>query len=206
MNISTFLKNTTQPVLFTEGVSDEVILETAWKKLNPEAPRPFCIHNAFDRRFLYNLFARDELKVNHRRRKMFALFDFDDAYDDWNGLKGTVDPDCNPFDGLRKQLRHDSHFAMLLPVPNVEHIKCQVLNEDDQPWGKGNESHLAIELLFYKEALLGEWFTQKRISGGGELIEFTGNKVRFADEYISTLESGDFEILRPIFDYIIANI
>lgn len=206
MNISTFLKNTTQPVLFTEGVSDEVILETAWKKLFQEQPRPFCIHNAFDRRFLYNLFARDELRVNHRRRKMFALFDFDDAYDDWNGLKGTVDPDCNPFGGLRKQLRHDSHFAMLLPVPNVEHIKCQVLNEEDQPWGKGCESHLAIELLFYKEELLEEWFSKKRISGGGELIEFTGNKVRFADEYISTLEPNDFEILRPLFDYIIEKI
>lgn len=206
MNISTFLKNTTQPVLFTEGVSDEVILETAWRKLNPELERPFCVHNAFDRRFLYNLFARDELRNNHRRRKMFALFDFDDAYDDWNGLNGTIDPQCTPFLGLRKQLRHDSHFAMLLPVPNLESIKHQVLDENDQPWGKGSDSHLAIELLFYKEELLGEWFSKKRISGGGELIEFTGNKVRFAEEYIPNLDAGEFEILRPIFDYILAKI
>lgn len=206
MNISTFLKNTTQPVLFTEGVSDEVILEIAWRKLNPEEERPFCIHSAFDRIFLRNLFSRDELRNNHSRRKMFALFDFDDAYDDWKGLNGTIDPQCTPFLGLRKQLRHGNHFAMLLPVPNEGHIKRQVLDENDEPWGRGCDSHLAIELLFYKEELLGDWFSKKRISGGGELIEFTGNKVRFAEEYIPNLETQDFEILRPVFDYLLANI
>jgi predicted ATPase len=206
MSISTFLKNTTQPVLFTEGVSDEVILETAWKKLHPETERPFCIHSAFDRRMLYGLFARDELRRNHRRRKMFALFDFDDAYDDWKGLNGVVDPNCNPFMGLRKQLRHDSHFAMLLPVPNEANIKCQVLDENDEPWGRGSDSHLAIELLFYKDELIGEWFSKKSISGGGELIEFTGDKVGFAENYIPNLQANDFEILRPLFDYIIAKI
>lgn len=52
----------------------------------PREPCPFAIQNAFDRIFLRNLFSRDELRVNFPDRKMFALFDFDEAYDDWNGL------------------------------------------------------------------------------------------------------------------------
>jgi hypothetical protein len=95
---------------------------------------------------------------------------------------------------------------MLLPVPHEANIKCQVLDENDEPWGRGSDSHLAIELLFYKDELLGEWFSKKNISGGGELLEFTGDKVGFAENYIPNLQADDFEILRPLFDYIIAKI
>lgn len=80
------LKNTTNPVLFTEGISDEYILDIAWKKLFDNAGRPFCIHGTFGRKFLYDLFARDDLKAYGHKRAFFALFDFDEAYDDWNGL------------------------------------------------------------------------------------------------------------------------
>ncbi len=49
---------------------------------------------------------------------MFALFDFDEAYDDWNGLKKLEDECIDPFLGLSKRLKYAHHYAMLLPIPN----------------------------------------------------------------------------------------
>src|SRR6185369_4765474 len=196
------LKNSSQPVLFTEGISDEYILETAWKKLFPGETKPFCIHNAFDRIFLRNLFSRDELKTNFPGRTLFALFDFDEAYDDWNGLKKNCDEIADPFMGLTKKLTYQSHFAMLLPVPSNNALKKQVLNPEDKPWGKGSDSHISIELLFYDENLLGRWYGKRGISGGGELIEFSGDKIKFAQEYVPSLGNASFEIFRPMFEFI----
>lgn len=201
MSISTYLKNSSQPVLFTEGISDEYILELAWKHLFPGHSRPFCIHNAFDRIFLRNLFSRNEIQSNFPERIMFALFDFDAAYDDWNGLNGCNVVD-DPFKGLTKKLSHQTHYAMLLPVPEDDEIKKQVLNADDKPWGRGSDSHLPIELLFYKEELIGHWFEKRDISGGGKLIVFNGDKVKFAKEYVSTLNQSSFEVFRPMFEFV----
>lgn len=208
MSISTFLKNTHQPVLFTEGVSDEYILDIAWKKLYQDTPRPFCIQNAFDRKFLANTLSRDELRQAFPERVIFALFDFDEAYDDWNGLshlksKGGIDIENNPFNGLIRQLKHKTHYAMLLPVPNVESIKAQVLNSDNIPWReKGSESSMAIELLFYKDELIGTEFKKVQKAAGAELIVFSGDKVHFAKNYIPKLDSKEFEIFRAMFERI----
>jgi hypothetical protein len=91
---------------------------------------------------------------------------------------------------------------MLLPVPNVELLKRQVLDNDGKPWGRGSDSHLPIELLFFKEEWIGRWFTRRATSGGGEVIEFTGDKARFANDVIPTLPAHDFELLRPALDFI----
>lgn len=209
MSISTFVKNTKEPILFTEGISDEYILDLAWKKLYENEERPFCIHNAFDRQFLRNLMSREDLRKNFPNRTFIALFDFDEAYDDWNSLskggKGT-NVESNPFKGLTRQLIFNKApsnlYVALLPVPNVDVIKKQVLRADDTPWGKGSDSHLAIELLFYKEDLLGTYFTKVQTSCGGERITFSGNKVKFAQEFVPNLSEIEFEIFRPMFDFI----
>ena len=202
LNIQHVLKNTSGPVLFTEGITDEMILETAWSKLYPTKPRTFEIQNAFDRIFLRNLFSRDELNVNFPGRMMFALFDFDEAFDDWNGLKKSTDLVTDPSKGLTKQLKCNCHFAILLPVPNADALKRQVLDSTGKPWQRGSDCHLSIELLFFREGLLGTWFQRKAISGGGEVLEFSGDKVKFARDFVPTLNSIDFEIFRSIFDFI----
>lgn len=210
MSISTYLKNSDQPVLFTEGISDEYILDVTWKKLYQDQPREFCIHNAFDRQFLRNLMSRDELRQNHPDRKFFALFDFDEAYDDWNGVsaKGKgQDIEVDAFKGLTRQLKVRNEtvnqYVMLLPVPNVDVIKRQALKADDTPWGKGSDSHIAVELLFYKEALLGTYFEKELTSCGGERVVFSGDKVQFAKDYVPSLPVEEFEIFRPMFDLIV---
>jgi hypothetical protein len=207
MNISTFVKNSTQPVLFTEGITDEFILDIAWKKLYPGEKRPFCIHNAFDRGFLRNLFVRKELIRNFPERTFFALFDFDDAYEDWKVLsKGGESKVSDPFKGLATKMKYPFHYTMLLPVPNNESIKRQVLKPDDKPWGKGTESHLAIELLFYKDDLLGQWFEKKPMSGGGEIIKFKDDdrKVQFAEQFVPSLPSDAFEVFRAMFEFMLS--
>lgn len=204
LNIQNILKNTTRAVLFTEGITDEMILETAWNRLYPDEVRNFDIHQAFDRIFLRNLFSRDEIQKNFPNRNMFALFDFDEAFDDWNGLnpKECTHIEKNPFNGLTKQLKYTYHYASLLPVPALEKIKKQVLDPSNNPWGKGSESHLSIELLFYKDAFLGSWFAEKQVSCGGTLLEFIGDKVKFANEIIPSLNNEDFLILKPFFEFI----
>lgn len=204
LSINHFLRSTSGDVLFTEGVTDEKILETAWLKLYPEEPCPFAIQNAFDRIFLRNLFSRDEFRVNFPDRKMFALFDFDEAYDDWNGLdsKACHAEVTDPHKGLVKRLRHQNHYAALLPVPNVDAVKRQVLDDTGKPWGRGQDSHLSIELLFFKDEWVGTWFQRKAASAGAQIIEFSGDKVKFANDVVPTLDRAHFEAFKPVFEFI----
>lgn len=202
LSINHVLENTKGAVLFTEGITDELILETAWSKLYPRKKINFEIQNAFDRTFLRNLFSRDELNKNFPGRMMFALFDFDDAYDDWNGLKKKCDPVTDPHKGLVKQLKCECHFAMLLPIPTDDELKRQVLDASGKPWGKGSQCHLSIELLFYPGNYLADHFTKRAISGGGEIVEFSGDKVKFAKDVVPALGAACFEVFRPIFEFI----
>jgi predicted ATPase len=202
LSIHHVLKSTSLPMLFTEGITDEMILETAWTKLYPAERRKFEIQNAFDRIFLRNLFSRDELNKNFPGRTMFALFDFDDAFDDWNGLRKSNDLETDPRKGLAKQLQCNCHFAILLPVPDMEVLRRQVLDATGRPWGKGSDSHLSMELLFFRDELLGTWFQKKPTSGGGELIEFCGDKVKFAKDFVPALDSNNFKVFLPLFEFI----
>jgi len=208
LNIRHVIDHTDKPILFTEGITDEIIIQTAWKKLYPDKEQSFAVQNAFDRIFLRNLFSRAELRDNYPTKPMFALFDFDEAYDDWNGLKKHSDEETNPFNGLAKKLKHQYHYAMLLPVPNIEILKKQVLDNQDKPWGRGTDSHISIELLFYNEQWSENenWFSFKQTSCGGKLIEFSGNKVSFAKEIVPTLSKNAFKYFKPIFNFIISKI
>jgi predicted ATPase len=80
LNIHHVLKNTTGAVLFTEGITDEMILETAWSKLFPTEERNFEIQNTFSCGFLRNLIKDNTLYQNHPGRTFFSVFDFDEAY------------------------------------------------------------------------------------------------------------------------------
>lgn len=202
LNIHHILRNTTGPVLFTEGITDEMILETAWGKLYPGVKMPFEVQGAYDRIFLRNLFSRGELRTNYPKRAMIALFDFDEAYDDWNGLKAKENValvEADPFKGLCKQLQCESHYAALLPVPNVDPIKSQVLDAQGTPWPG---PCLSIELMFYKEEWVGEWFKTCDMPGGGKIIEFSGKKTKFAEKIVPNIDKEHFEIFRPLFEFV----
>lgn len=200
LNIHHVLKNTTGSVLFTEGITDEMILETAWSKLYPSEDRNFEIQNAFSCGFLRNLIRDNTLYQNHPGRTFFSVFDFDEAYNDWNQLGENVETDpCKCL--VKKHKTHES-YAMLLPVPTNGRIRSQVINPHTDG-NYGNRSLLTIELLFYDVPGLDQYFVVDTDRTDG-FIKFVsdGQKVVFARDVVPTLAPACFEVFRPMFEFI----
>lgn len=107
----------------------------------------------------------------------------------------------DPFLGLVKQLKYKNHYAMLLPVPKCEKIRNQTLDDKNEPRGSSGRK-LSIELLFYNPDSPGTDFINKPTPGGGEIIEFAGDKMKFAQEVVSNYPPEKFEIFKPMFEFI----
>lgn len=200
LNIHHVLKNTTGAVLFTEGITDEMILETAWSKLFPTEERKFEIQNAFSCGFLRNLIKDNTLYQNHPGRTFFSVFDFDEAFNDWNQLGQNVQTDpCQCL--VKKHNAHES-YAMLLPVPTNGQIRNQVINPHTGG-NYGNRSLLTIELLFHGVPGLDQYFVVDTDRTDG-FITFVsdGQKVAFAKDVVPTLAPACFEVFRPMFEFI----
>ncbi|MDY0181265.1 AAA family ATPase [Aliarcobacter skirrowii] len=200
LNIQNILKNTTGAVLFTEGITDEMILETAWDKLYPGEEKKFNIQNAFSCAFLRNLMKDKTIYDNNQGRVFFSLFDFDEAFNDWNQLGSTIKND--PHKCLVKKYSSYDSYALLLPVPNTEPIKKQVINPHNGET-YGNKSLLTIELLFYGISGLEDYFTVD-VTRTDSFIKFIsdGQKVHFAKNVVPTLDEKYFKVFEPIFEFI----
>lgn len=200
LNIQHVLKNTTGPILFTEGITDEMILETAWNKLYPEEQQPFDVQNAFSCGFLRNLINDKNFYKKHPGRTFFSLFDFDVAHNDWKQL--GVDIEENPHKCLTKKLNAHDSYAMLLPVPLAEPIRSQVINPHTGG-NYGNKSLLTIEHLFYGVEGLEQYFIVDT-SRTDNFIKFVSDsqKVPFAKEVVPTIDIQHFEVFRPLFEFI----
>ncbi len=196
MNIAFNLKNTNGPVLFTEGVTDELILETAWKKLRGNAARPFDIQNAFSCGFLRNLLKDVSLYESNPDRKFIGLFDFDEAYKDWVQL--GVNLETNPSRCMAKKLNAREGYALLLPVPGNPHIARQVVNPDTGDHYAGR-SLLTIELLLHGVPGLDAHFEVDQ-SRPERFTRFIGDKVRFAKETVPAVPAEHFVAFEPIFE------
>lgn len=200
LNIRHNLKNTRKPILFTEGVSDEVILETAWAKLNPGVTAPFEIQSAFNASFLRVLLSDQTLYDEHQQRKFFGLFDFDDAYNSWN-INGD-DIETNPAACLTRKRKNCEGYSMLLPVPEAISIRDQVINPTTGAH-YGSEARLTIELLFRDVPSLNGHFEVDPTRPGG-CIRFKGKKTQFAANVVPTLDAEHFQVFRPIFKFVLS--
>ena len=197
LSVDFVLANTTGPVLFTEGISDVAILETAWVKLYGDEPRPFEIAQAFDCAFLRNLMKRQTLYDGHPGRKFFALFDFDGAYDDWVQMGNVTQPDITRC--LTRQRQNCEGYAMLLPIGLGHALVNQVVRPDGETFG--SQSRFAIELLFYGVPGLDSMFAPD-LTELAQPVKFTGDKVLFAQQTVPSLEVQHFEPFRPIFNLV----
>lgn len=198
LNIEQVVGASTKSVLFTEGVSDVAILNTAWNKLYPGRQRPFDIVQAFDCAFMRNLMRRDHLYQNNADRKFFALFDFDGAYQDWAQLGNEIARDLNQ--GLTRKRPNHEGYAILLPVPDNLSVRNQVWNANaNHTWG--GDSRLSIELLFKDVPGLDGNFAVDPMSPAG-WFKFVGQKVAFAENIIAALNAAHFECFRPLFEFI----
>lgn len=207
LSISYNISKSTKAVLFTEGITDKIIIETAWKKLYSNYEMPFYVQDCFDAIFLANLFSRgfdekDGIFINYPDKKLIALFDFDnEGYNRWNGLKQEkwAQTENDPYKILSKKTKTHNGFALLLPIPDNEILRKQVMKSANESYL--NNSILTIELLFFGIAELDQYFGQEKIVGGGDIIIFSGDKRKFANN-IEQLNKECFKEFEKIFNKI----
>ena len=197
--IDNVIRSSLRPVLFVEGPSDVSILNTAYRKLYPDEDISVLIQDAFDRGFIRTLLARKELFETYPNKYFFALFDFDDAYNDWRGLGGEYQVTDISL-GLCRKLEGKNAYTFLLPIPN-NHLKNQVWDESNPTEKIRPKPHFCVEHIFWGTNGLDGWFRTDEKSG---LIKFKGDnhKVRFAKEVVPTLPPACFEVFRPMFELI----
>ena len=199
LNIRHVLKNTTKPIVFTEGISDEVILETAWSKLFPALPRPFEIQGTFGCSFLGALLREGSIYAENPNRCFFGLFDFDEAYNNWNSNNSDF-VQQDPVLGLVRKKQNQSGYFILIPVPAGLSVRHQAINPANGNHYKA-ASLLPIELLFHDVPELNAWFSDDS-SRPGDVRQFKGSKTDFAKDVIPGLASEHFECFRPVFEFI----
>lgn len=160
---------------------------------------PILIQDAFDRGFIKILLSRNEIFSTYPDKQFFALFDFDDAYDDWRSL-GGVHQITDIGQGLCRKLKDKSAYAFLLPVPNNA-LRAQVWDDANPIEKIIPNPYLGIEHIFWDVQGLADWFRTDERTGR---ISFKGDKhkVRFAKDVVANLDAACFEAFRPMFEFI----
>lgn len=188
-----------KPVLFTEGKTDPIIIKEAWYKLNPEKEIPFIPFYAFGHKYLAQLMKDPEVIKDMEGLPIFGLFDFDKAFNTWNGFSNTnICEDA--YLGLIKQMENNEVYAIMLPVPKGKPIEKQVIN-DEGGGTFGENAVMAIEHLFSHLPELEPMFVEdKRLPS--KFKRFHGEKVEFAKVKVPTFPDECFEVFKPVFDFI----
>jgi len=197
--IDNVIRSSLRPILFVEGPSDVSILNTAFRKLYPDEDISILVQDAFDRGFIRTLLARHEVFATYPDKQFFALFDFDDAYNDWRDLGGEFQVTDISL-GLCQKLQGKNAHTFLLPVPDND-LRKQVWDESNPTEKIRPKPHFCVEHIFWGTDGLDGWFRTDDKSG---LIKFKGDKhkVRFAKEVVSNLDPACFEVFRPMFELI----
>ncbi len=193
-----------KPVLFTEGSIDPIIIKEAWHRIYG-TELPFIPFYAFSCSYLKQLLQDDRILNEMGGKPMFGLFDYDKAFDHWNGMQGEViQPD--PIKGTCKKLGERHSYAFLVPIPENGRIRAQVLKPDGTCFG--GESLCEIEHLFFGDPATEEFFTTEPAPGGAErvIIKTDAQKERFASEILPLLPDRYFQVFKPVFELIVSKI
>lgn len=189
-----------KPVLFTEGSIDPIIIKEAWYRLY-ERELPFIPFFAFSCSYLKQLLQDDRIIGEMGGRPMFGLFDFDKAYDHWNGMNGEIiQSDWHA--GRCKKLAGRLSYAFMLPVPQNATIRRQVLTPSGDSFG--GSALCEIEHLFYGDPKTNEFFETEPVPGGGErvILKSDAQKERFAKDVVPRLDNEYFEVFRSMFELV----
>jgi predicted ATPase len=190
-----------KPVLFTEGSTDPIIIKEAWYKLYEEE-MPFIPFYAFSCTYINQLLTDNRIHGEMGGLPVFALFDFDKAYDQWNGLNGEITA-SDPYKGLIKKWVHGESYAVMLPIPVHADIRKQVIRNVITGETFGGESCCGIEHLFYGQAATADYYHQEPCVGGTKVVfKSDKDKTVFAKEVVPTLDGLWFEPFRPVFEFI----
>lgn len=207
-SINDKIRQEAKPVLLVEDKYTE-IYKVAWLKLNDIDFDEKSLCGTFDKKCPFEIYGKngkeslfkylDQQKMDEiHNKKIVGLFDFDGAYNDFNGLKkgdrwGKEEGDDSS--GIYK-VRQDypNVSATLIPVPD---FRSNIADSTDLKEG----SLLEIELLFRDEKIL-HYCNRKKMAGGGEVLRFKSeNKKDFWKEAIS-FEKNDFYAFIKLFELI----
>lgn len=190
-----------KPVLFTEGSTDPVIIKEAWFKLF-EDEIPFIPFYAFSCTYIKQLLTDRRIHAEMCGLPVFALFDFDKAYDQWNGLNGTVS-EADPLKGMIKKWAEGESYALMLPVPVNADIQKQVIRNSTTNETFGGDSCCEIEHLFYGYNATNDYYLQEPCVGGSKIVfKSDRDKTDFAKQVVPILSPACFEVFRPMFEFI----
>lgn len=192
-----------KPIVFTEGSSDPEILKTAWSMLYT-TPIPFIPIYAFNCVYLRQLIQDERILNELGRKPVFGLFDFDEAYNEWNFLKNKwVALETDPYKGLSVGDDANKRYAFLLPVPTILGVETLVIKDRATKTHYAGKSRMGIEHLFYGDVRTHGYFDTEKMPGDHEILVFKdGSKTRFAKDVVPILDAACFEVFRPMFDFI----
>lgn len=198
VNILCKITKSDKPILLTEGHTDCRIIECAWSKLKQDSI-PFLVVQGFNRGYLRNLLNEPKIYSEVEPYPVFGLFDFDEAYEDWQQLKGQL-IESDPFNGLCKKLQENNGYAFLLPVPAKQALHTQVIKDSSTNETFEEKSKITIEHMFYGYEDTANYFIETSQSGGGSFIEFQGDKHNFADDVVPKLPTEAFVAFTGLFN------
>lgn len=191
-----------KPVLFTEGSTDPLIITAAWYKLYPDTEIPFIPFYAFSCSYINQLITDQRIHGEMNGRKIFALFDFDEAYNQWHSLNGEIIR-SNTSEGLIKKWDGGEAYAIMLPIPAIPAIQNQVFTDTSLTSHFEGRSYCMVEHAFYGLEATERYFVNDNVPGG-QLIKFQGCKTTFAKTIVPNLPTESFETFRPMLDWITA--
>ncbi|MBZ5761782.1 AAA family ATPase [Rhizobium sp. VS19-DR104.2] len=191
-NIDAFLESSKKPLLvMTEGETDAVILETAWRKLFPTKPIMFELRPALGVRNLNITLNDAELGIKLGSRGIVGIYDFDDAYNQWKGtFKKAEEVSGVEEDGLVRKHPECKAWAMLLPVPA---FRSKAASREIA----GN-STLSIEFMFPDECFPKGFVKYELLTEGQRKPFISNGKAEFA-ESIMNLQPSAFNAFLPLF-------
>jgi hypothetical protein len=163
---------------------------------------PFILIMALNCVYLRSLLQDERIFNELGKRPLFGLFDFDEAYNEWNYLKGDrIEKD--PYKGLLIDIENKNSFAIMLPVPKIPEIELQVIKDKKTGETYCHNSRMAIEHLFYGDKATHEYFEPETLPGGGTIITFKEKrKTQFANEAVIKIDPKHFEVFRPMFEFV----
>jgi ABC-type Mn2+/Zn2+ transport system ATPase subunit len=189
-----------KPILFTEGSTDPVILKIAWNKLYEEEI-PFHIVFAFSCVYLRPLLQDERILNELNGKPAFGLFDFDEAYNEWNSVNTEHMIEEDPYKGLMKKVKQKNSYAILLPIPQIELIEKQIIKDKAAKTTYRGDSEMEIEHLFYGDENTHEFFEEINKPGGGKILEFReSRKTDFSKNIVPNIDNVHFEVFRPMFE------
>lgn len=169
------------PILIVEGKSDSIWIDGLWRT-TMKSPPPFRILAAKGRRALRYLL-EDEQFIDEvgNEQIVLGLFDFDEAYDDWNGCQKLYpNREGSDVSGLLRKHALKKIYAGLLPVPSAR-------SKQAGERFKANSQH-TIEMYIPDDQLLQTANLEKiSFPGDVEVSKFTGDKVAFAENLSTQL-------------------